>query len=57
MTALGSEWTQCQNIVSSTPYTSPYRRVTSDRIIAKGDLVIIDIGACYGGYYGHPTRA
>lgn len=56
MTALGSEWTQCQNIVASGPYTSPYRRFTSDRIIANGDLVIIDIGACFNGYYGDLTR-
>ena len=33
MTALGSEWTQCANIVCSGPYTAPYRRLTSDRII------------------------
>lgn len=57
MTALGSEWTQCQNIVASGPYTSPYRRFTSDRIIGNGDLVIIDIGACFNGYYGDLTRA
>jgi Xaa-Pro aminopeptidase len=57
MTALGSEWTQCQNIVASGPYTAPYRRFTSDRIIANGDLVIIDIGACFNGYYGDLTRA
>lgn len=56
MTALGSEWTQCQNIVASGPYTSPYRRFTSDRIIRNGDLVIIDIGACFNGYYGDLTR-
>jgi len=56
MTALGSEWTQCSNIVASGPYTYPYRRFTSDRIIRKGDLVIIDIGACFNGYYGDLTR-
>lgn len=56
MTALGSEWTQCANIVSSGPYTAPYRRYTSDRIIRPGDLVIIDIGACFAGYYGDFTR-
>ncbi len=56
MTALGSEWTQCANIVSSGPYTAPYRRYTSDRIIRIGDLVIIDIGACFAGYYGDFTR-
>lgn len=56
MTALGSEWTQCSNIVASGPYTAPYRRYTSDRLIRLGDLVIIDIGACFNGYYGDFTR-
>jgi Xaa-Pro aminopeptidase len=56
MTDLGSEWTQCSNIVASGPYTAPYRRFTSDRIIRLGDPVIIDLGACYNGYYGDFTR-
>jgi Xaa-Pro aminopeptidase len=56
MTALGSEWTQCSNIVCSGPYTAPYRRFTSDRVIRKGDPVIIDIGACFNGYWGDLTR-
>jgi Xaa-Pro aminopeptidase len=56
MTRLGSEWTQCANIVCSGPYTAPYRRLTSDRIIRTGDLVIIDIGGCFNGYWGDYTR-
>ncbi len=56
MTALGSEWTQCANIVCSGPYTAPYRRFTSDRILRKGDMVIIDIGGCFNGYWGDFTR-
>ena len=56
MTDLGSEWTQCSNIVASGPYTAPYRRFTSDRIIREGDMVIIDIGACFNGYWGDFTR-
>lgn len=56
MTALGSEWTQCSNIVCSGPYTAPYRRFTSDRLIQEGDLVIIDVGGCYNGYWGDFTR-
>jgi Xaa-Pro aminopeptidase len=56
MTAMGSEWTQCSNIVASGPYTAPYRRFTSDRIIRFGDPVIIDIGAVFNGYYGDFTR-
>jgi Xaa-Pro aminopeptidase len=56
MTAMGSEWTQCSNIVASGPATAPYRRFTSDRIIRNGDPVIIDIGAGYNGYWGDLTR-
>jgi Xaa-Pro aminopeptidase len=56
MTAMGSEWTQCSNIVASGPYTAPYRRFTSDRVIRKGDPVIIDIGGCFNGYWGDLTR-
>src|SRR5258708_26218423 len=36
MTAMGSDWTQCSNIVCSGPPTAPYRRFTSDRIIRNG---------------------
>jgi len=53
---LGSEWTQCSNIVCSGPYTFPYRRMTSDRIIEPGDFVIVDIGACFNGYWADFTR-
>lgn len=56
MTAMGSEWTQCSNIICSGPATAPYRRFTSDRIIRNGDLVIMDIGAGYNGYWGDLTR-
>jgi Xaa-Pro aminopeptidase len=55
-TAMGSEWTQCANIVTSGPSTAPYRRFTSDRVIRMGDLVILDIGACFNGYWGDITR-
>jgi Xaa-Pro dipeptidase len=53
---MGSEWTQCSNIVCSGPYTFPYRRMTSDRMIEPGDFVIVDIGACFNGYWGDFTR-
>jgi Xaa-Pro aminopeptidase len=55
-TDLGSEWSQCANIVCSGPYTAPYRRFTSDRVIREGDMVIVDIGACFNGYWGDFTR-
>ena len=53
---LAGEWTQCANIVCSGPYTAPYRRFTSDRIIHDGDPVIIDIGSRFNGYWGDYTR-
>jgi Xaa-Pro aminopeptidase len=56
-TAMGSEWSQCANIITSGPSTAPYRRFTSDRIIRMGDVVIIDIGAGYNGYWGDLTRS
>lgn len=56
MYAFGSEWTQCSNIVCSGGYLAPYRRFTSDRIIDYGDMVVIDIGAQFNGYYGDFTR-
>ncbi len=52
----GSEWSQCSNIVCSGPYTVPYRRFTSDRIIQYGDPVIIDVGGRFNGYWGDFTR-
>ena len=53
---MGSEWTQCSNIVTSGPSTYPYRRVTSDRMIQPGELVIVDIGGCFNGYFADFTR-
>ena len=54
---MGAEWSQCANIVCSGPYTFPYRRITSDRLIEPGDIVVVDIGAGYNGYYADFTRA
>lgn len=56
MASLGGEWTQSAQIVCSGPYTAPYRRFTSDRIIELGDLVIMDLGSLWNGYYGDFTR-
>ncbi len=54
---LGSETTQCSQAVSSGPGTFPYRRVHTDRIIMMGELVNLDFGACYNGYFGDFSRA
>lgn len=56
MFSLGGEWTQSAQIICSGPYTAPYRRFTSDRIIELGDLVIMDLGTLWNGYYGDFTR-
>lgn len=54
---LGSETTQCSQAVSSGPGTFPYRRFHTDRIIQMGELVNLDFGACYNGYFGDFSRA
>jgi len=56
MTAMGSEWTQCSNIICSGPYTAPYRRLHPTELSATANLVILDIGAGYNGYWGDLTR-
>jgi Xaa-Pro aminopeptidase len=54
---LGSETTQCSQAVSSGPGTFPYRRFHTDRIIMMGELVNMDFGANYNGYFGDFCRA
>lgn len=54
---LGSETTQCSQVVNSGPGTYPYRRFHSDRIIQWGDFVNMDFGACFSGYFGDFCRA
>jgi Xaa-Pro aminopeptidase len=56
MYAHGNEWVQCSNIVTSGDYLVPYKRFTSDRIIQPRDLVVIDIGGRFNGYYADFTR-
>lgn len=53
---LGSEWTQCGQVICSGPNTAPYRRFSSDRIIQDGDIVVLDWGACFNGYFGDFAR-
>lgn len=54
---LGAETTQCSQVVNSGPGTFPYRRFTTDRIIQNGDMVNMDFGACWNGYYGDFCRS
>lgn len=57
MTDFGSETSQCSTNVNSGPGTWPYRRFHTDRIIQAGDMVNMDFGACFNGYFGDFTRA
>lgn len=54
--SLGGEWTQTGGTVCSGTYTWRHPLITTDRIIKKGDLVVIDIGSCFNGYWGDFTR-
>jgi Xaa-Pro aminopeptidase len=42
--------------VASGEHMSPPNRIASDKIIREGDLVFIDIGAQWGGYFGDIGR-
>lgn len=52
----GMEAPQCSLIVTSGEGTSPLRRFASDRQIKYGDLVFLDIGGCFNGYFSDFTR-
>ncbi len=51
-----SETVQCSENVNSGPGSYPYRRFHTDRIIQWGDLVNMDFGACFNGYFGDFCR-
>lgn len=53
----GSETTQCSEVVNSGPGSFPYRRFHTDRIVQAGDMVNMDFGACFNGYFGDFCRA
>ena len=52
----GMEVPQCNLIVASGEGTAPLRRFASDREIKYGDLVFLDLGGCFNGYYSDFTR-
>lgn len=57
MWALGTETTQCSEVVNSGPGAHPYRRFHTDRIVQHGDIVNMDFGGCFSGYFGDYCRA
>jgi Xaa-Pro aminopeptidase len=52
----GAEVPQCNLIVCSGPNTSPMQRFAGEREIREGDLVFMDIGACFEGMFSEATR-
>ncbi|MBI2755954.1 MAG: aminopeptidase P family protein [Chloroflexi bacterium] len=52
----GAEIPQCNLIVCTGPNTAPMQRFAGDRLIAEGDLVFMDIGACFNGVFSEATR-
>lgn len=52
----GMEVPQCNLIVTSGDGTAPLRRFASDRKINWGELVFMDLGGCFNGYFSDFTR-
>ena len=54
---LGGEYSHVTTpFVASGEHMSPPNRICSDKIIRDGDLVFIDIGAAWNGYFGDMAR-
>ena len=55
---LGGEYAHVTTpFVASGEHMAPPNRICSDKIIRHGDIVFIDIGAAWGGYFGDVARA
>jgi Xaa-Pro aminopeptidase len=55
---LGGEYAHLASpFVASGERMSPPTRFATDKLIQNGDLVFIDIGACWNGYFGDVGRA
>lgn len=54
--ANGMEVPQCSLIVTSGDGTAPLRRFASDRKINWNELVFMDLGGCFNGYFSDFTR-
>ena len=54
---LGGEYAHVMTpFVASGEHMSPPHRISSDKLIRNGDLVFIDIGANWNGYFGDVAR-
>jgi Xaa-Pro dipeptidase len=55
---LGGEYSHVMTpFVASGEHMAPPNRICSDKLIRNGDIVFIDIGAAFGGYFGDMARA
>ena len=54
--SFGMETPQCNLIVTSGEGTAPLRRFASDKMINWGELVFLDLGGCFNGYFSDFTR-
>ena len=54
--SFGMEVPQCNLIVTSGEETAPLHRFASDRTVRYGDLVFMDLGGCFNGYFSDFTR-
>ena len=52
----GMETPQCSLIVTSGDGTAPLRRFASDKQINQDELVFMDLGGCFNGYFSDFTR-
>lgn len=52
----GMEVPQCSLIVTSGDGTAPLRRFASDRKVNWNELVFMDLGGCFNGYFSDFTR-
>ncbi|MFL6935444.1 MAG: M24 family metallopeptidase [Xanthobacteraceae bacterium] len=54
---LGGEYAHVMTpFVASGEHMAPPHRICSDKLIRHGDIVFIDIGAAWGGYFGDVAR-
>jgi Xaa-Pro aminopeptidase len=55
---LGGEYAHVMTpFVASGEHMAPPHRICSDKLIRHGDIVFIDIGAAWGGYFGDMARS
>ncbi len=54
--SFGMEVPQCNLIVASGSHTMPLYRFASDKLIRRGEFVLLDLGGCFNGYFSDQTR-